>query len=329
MFGPPPLGPGAPPLDATARLRPRPAAVRLGPIAPCCPTPTAIRRCGSTRRPCCTAPTSGCCSRPQAPRATSTRRPMRCWHCWTPTTSTTSSIDRGRRRSRARATRGRAWRASCAGRVSHSWVLHVDLDQFLAVGRIAPPPRTGRPAGHRRRQRRPDRTAQGGDVRVLRGARIRRARRHAAAHRRAQVPRRDLPALDPAAYDEASEEVMGLLRDLGHPLEVWGWDEAYLGADVDRPVRAGRAHPRRSSTAETGLSCSVGISDNKQRAKVATGFGKPARAMLPTHRRQLDGGDGRPRRRRAVGRRPEDRQNDLPAWASPPSPTSRPPMPTC
>ena len=28
--------------------------------------------------------------------------------------------------------------------------------------------------------------------------------------------------------------------------------------------------------AETGLSCSVGISDNKQRAKVATGFGKPA-----------------------------------------------------
>jgi len=30
-------------------------------------------------------------------------------------------------------------------------------------------------------------------------------------------------------------------------------------------------------TAGTGLSCSVGISDNKQRAKVATGFGKPGR----------------------------------------------------
>ena len=28
---------------------------------------------------------------------------------------------------------------------------------------------------------------------------------------------------------------MGLLRDLGHPVEVWGWDEAYLGADVDEP----------------------------------------------------------------------------------------------
>lgn len=29
-------------------------------------------------------------------------------------------------------------------------------------------------------------------------------------------------------------------------------------------------------SSETGLSCSVGISDNKQRAKVATGFAKPA-----------------------------------------------------
>ena len=33
---------------------------------------------------------------------------------------------------------------------------------------------------------------------------------------------------------------------------------------------------REVIAAETGLSCSVGISDNKQRAKVATGFGKPA-----------------------------------------------------
>ena len=37
--------------------------------------------------------------------------------------------------------------------------------------------------------------------------------------------------------------------------------------------------PNRSAAvicSETGLSCSVGISDNKQRAKVATGFAKPA-----------------------------------------------------
>jgi DNA polymerase-4 len=79
---------------------------------------------------------------------------------------------------------------------------------------------------------------------------------------------------DPAAYDEASDQVMGLLRDLGHPVEVWGWDEAYIGARVDDPVELAE-QIRTTIAAETGLACSVGISDNKQRAKVATGFGKP------------------------------------------------------
>jgi DNA polymerase-4 len=68
---------------------------------------------------------------------------------------------------------------------------------------------------------------------------------------------------------------MALLRDLGHPVEVWGWDEAYLGADVDDPTEL--AEQIRTVIFEaTGLSCSVGVSDNKQRAKVATGFAKPA-----------------------------------------------------
>jgi DNA polymerase-4 len=58
---------------------------------------------------------------------------------------------------------------------------------------------------------------------------------------------------------------------------VWGWDEAYVGADLDDtadPVELAE-RIRTVIAAETGLSCSVGISDNKQRAKVATGFGKP------------------------------------------------------
>jgi DNA polymerase-4 len=79
---------------------------------------------------------------------------------------------------------------------------------------------------------------------------------------------------DPAAYDEASDQVMGLLRDLGHPIEVWGWDEAYVGAHIGDPVELAE-RIRTTIAAETGLACSVGISDNKQRAKVATGFGKP------------------------------------------------------
>jgi DNA polymerase-4 len=82
---------------------------------------------------------------------------------------------------------------------------------------------------------------------------------------------------DPAAYDAASEQVMGLLRDLGHPVEVWGWDEAFVGADcenLDDPTELAE-QIRAVISSETGLSCSVGISDNKQRAKVATGFAKP------------------------------------------------------
>jgi DNA polymerase-4 len=79
---------------------------------------------------------------------------------------------------------------------------------------------------------------------------------------------------DPAAYDAASAEVMGLLRDTGHPLEAWGWDEAYLAVDTDDPVPLAEGI-RNVVAAATGLSCSVGISDNKQRAKVATGFAKP------------------------------------------------------
>jgi DNA polymerase-4 len=87
---------------------------------------------------------------------------------------------------------------------------------------------------------------------------------------------------DPAAYDAASDEVMGLLRDLGHPVEVWGWDEAFVAIQVGLKQDAA-ADPtevaeqiRTVISSETGLSCSVGISDNKQRAKVATGFAKPA-----------------------------------------------------
>ena len=82
-----------------------------------------------------------------------------------------------------------------------------------------------------------------------------------------------LPA-DPAAYDAASDEVMGVLRDLGHPVEVWGWDEAYIGAGLADPAALAETI-RAQIAAVTGLAASVGISDNKQRAKVATGFAKP------------------------------------------------------
>jgi DNA polymerase IV len=80
---------------------------------------------------------------------------------------------------------------------------------------------------------------------------------------------------------------MALLRDLGHPLEVWGWDEAYLGTDVDEPGELAD-QVRTVISSATGLSCSVGISDNKQRAKVATGFAKPAGVYTLTESNWMD-----------------------------------------
>src|SRR3954469_20529909 len=156
-----------------------------------------------------------------------------------------------------------------------AWVLHVDLDQFLASVELRRRPDlvglpvivggNGDPTEARKVVTCASYEARGRGVHA--GMPLRVAAR--------KCPEATFLPSDPAAYDEASEQVMGLLRDLGHPLEVWGWDEAYLGADVADPY-ALAMRIRDVVEAETGLSCSVEISDNKQRAKVATGFGKPA-----------------------------------------------------
>ncbi len=154
------------------------------------------------------------------------------------------------------------------------WVLHVDLDQFLASVELRRHPElvglpvivggSGDPTEPRKVVTCASYEARSFGVHA--GMPLRAAAR--------RCPEAAFLASDPAAYDEASEQVMGLLRDLGHPLEVWGWDEAYVGVPGD-PVEVAE-NIRAVVAAETGLSCSVGISDNKQRAKVATGFAKPA-----------------------------------------------------
>jgi DNA polymerase IV len=155
-----------------------------------------------------------------------------------------------------------------------SWILHVDLDQFLASVELRRHPElAGLPvvvggSGDPTEPRKVVTCAsyEAREFGVHAGMPLR-----AAAQR---CPDATFLPSDPAAYDEASEQVMGLLRDLGHPVEVWGWDEAYLAVTADPTEVAEQIRTVISS--ETGLSCSVGISDNKQRAKVATGFAKPA-----------------------------------------------------
>jgi DNA polymerase IV len=155
------------------------------------------------------------------------------------------------------------------------WVLHVDLDQFQAAVEVRRHPElAGLPiiVGGNGDPMEPRKVVTCASYPARRfgvhaGMPLRTAAR--------KCPDATFLPLDTDAYDEASEEVMSRLRDFGHPVEVWGWDEAYVGADVERPIELAE-RIREVIAAETGLSCSVGISNNKQRAKVATGFGKPA-----------------------------------------------------
>ena len=239
--------------------------------------PTATRRCGSTRRRRCTTATCGCCWRPRTPRATSTRRPPPCSRCSTPTTCTTNSPSAARH-STSLATRGKALARKLCGRMTPRWVLHVDLDQFQASVELRRNPEL---AGL------PVIVGGNGD------------------------PTEPRKVVTCASYEAREFGVHA-----GMPLRTAARkcpDATFLPLDTDRlrrGVRRGdgpaarprppgrgvglgrglsRRRPRRRSTrsqlaeqireviaAETGLSCSVGISDNKQRAKVATGFGKPA-----------------------------------------------------
>jgi DNA polymerase IV len=167
------------------------------------------------------------------------------------------------------------WPVSDSRSVPKRWILHVDLDQFLASVELRRHPElAGLPVivggnGDPTEARKVVTCAsyEAREFGVHAGMPLRTAAR--------RCPDATFLPSDPPTYDAASDQVMGSLRDLGHPVEVWGWDEAYLGADIDDPNELAE-QIRAVISSATGLSCSVGISDNKQRAKVATGFAKPA-----------------------------------------------------
>jgi DNA polymerase-4 len=79
---------------------------------------------------------------------------------------------------------------------------------------------------------------------------------------------------DPAAYAAASDRVMATLRRFPVLVEVWGWDEAFIGGDIDDP-HALATGMRAAVATETGLSCSIGIGHNKHQAKIAARYAKP------------------------------------------------------
>jgi nucleotidyltransferase/DNA polymerase involved in DNA repair len=161
------------------------------------------------------------------------------------------------------------------------WVLHVDLDQFIAAVEVLRHPELRGRA-----------VVVGGDGDPTKRGVVSTASYEAREHgvhsglplRTAakRLPDAVFLPVDRAAYEEVSESVMAVLRSSGAVVEVLGWDEAFLGVDTEDPE--GFARSLAVSVREaTRLDCTVGIGENKLQAKIATGFGKPAGVFRLTH----------------------------------------------
>ncbi len=162
-----------------------------------------------------------------------------------------------------------------------SWILHVDLDQFIAaVELLRRPGLRGLPV------------VVGGDGDPAKRGVVATASYEAREYGvHSGLPMRTaarrcpgavfLPA-DRAAYEAASAEVMTSLRELGYVTEVLGWDEAFVAADTGDPEAvAGRI--RQQIKAATQLDSSVGIGENRIQAKLASALAKPAGVFRLTH----------------------------------------------
>ena len=154
------------------------------------------------------------------------------------------------------------------------WVLHVDLDQFIAAVEVLRHPELrGRPVvvgGDGDPTKRGVVSTASYEARTF-GVRSGMPLRTAAR----RLPDAVFLPVDKEAYEAASAAVMAVLRGTGAVVEVLGWDEAFLGVVTDDPEAYARDVQRRVLDA-TELHCSVGVGRNKLQAKVATDFGKPA-----------------------------------------------------
>lgn len=186
------------------------------------------------------------------------------------------------------------------------WVLHVDLDEFIAAVEVL-----------RRPELRGKPVVVGGTGDPTRRGVVATASYEAreygigsgmplsVAARR--CPEAVFLPVDFPAYRAASARVMETLRAFPGVLEVVGWDEAYLEVETGDPEGLAR-EVQRAVRERTGLSCSVGVGDNKLRAKVASALAKPAgvfrltranwRAVMEGRPVDVLGGVGRKRRRR-------------------------------
>lgn len=166
-------------------------------------------------------------------------------------------------------------------------MLHVDLDQFIAAVEVLRRPElAGKPiivGGRGDPTERAVVSTASYEARAFgvgSGMPLRIAAR--------KVPDAVILPVDHEAYLAASETVMATLRaQPGATVQVLGWDEAFVGIESEDP----EAYARQVQAAvleQTQLHCSVGIGDTLVRAKVATGFGKPAGVFRLTSENWLE-----------------------------------------
>lgn len=155
------------------------------------------------------------------------------------------------------------------------WVLHVDMDQFIAAVEVLRRPElAGRPVIVGGRGDPTERAVVSTASYRAREFGIGSGMPLKIAARKAPDDAVFLP-VDHEAYESASAEVMSALRAVpGVVVEVIGWDECFLGVTTGDPEAVARA-AQAAVLEATALHCSVGIGDNRVRAKIATEFGKP------------------------------------------------------
>ena len=193
------------------------------------------------------------------------------------------------------------------------WVLHVDLDQFIAAVEVLRHPELrGRPV------------VVGGDGDPTKRGVVSTASYEAREHgvhsglplRTAakRLPDAVFLPVDREAYEEVSATVMDVLRASGAVVEVLGWDEAFLGVETADPEGVcPRAGGQRPGGDAAGLH---GRDRGEQAAGQDRDGVRQAGGGVPADVGQLVRGAGRPADRRAVGHRRQDGSGSSPSWAS-------------
>jgi DNA polymerase-4 len=115
----------------------------------------------------------------------------------------------------------------------------------------------------------------------------------------AAVARRRLPGAvylkpDFAAYREASAQVMEVLRRNAEVVEVVGLDEAYVDLTGLFSPKATMRRIAAEIREGAGLTCSIGISENRLLAKITSELGKPAGLAVLSRTEALERFAGHP-----------------------------------